>query len=487
MNSNQGLHIMKKKWINKLFIGMATLGLSSLTFAEPISHPNMKEIVEVKVETDANKYLTTPCVIKEVGNGSTEIKTPIIECHYVLNGSEYHYKFERYKKLSKQILKDINIVQTVQKQPESIYKLIIDNVSYFNLFYTIDDIEQSLDYIEQDKIHLIKDDFYQINDPKETISNMLNNKLQDADYFINNSATNYYDSGIMTYIQDQYKTARIVKPKNYNLDDLFNEIWNGLSDVDRQKNVKLIEKYFSKFAMEKDVKLQSISKAISGYNGTVPDDYDVFKNTIVIMSFPKTVLNNSMKNGSEYVENNKYQKLFYLLGFSLLAFVLALGMIGVFYIVSVFILCIILFLFELYKTYINNKKEKYVVLDAKAQPYQNSIQKPDISKVEELINQVELVKNSFKTIGYEYELDTEILDMMTRFNLLKEAVYSEMNRIDWANNNNIDIIQQYQTVIDSYIEVMDNEYSKIKEKFDNVMKKDVEDRIKNIQIIQDSK
>ena len=136
------------------------------------------------------------------------------------------------------------------------------------------------------------------------------------------------------------------------------------------------------------------------------------------------------------------------------------------------------------------KKQKNVVIDGQgrqAEPYQNPIQKPDISKVEELINQVELVKNSFKTISYEYELDTEILDMMTRFNLLKEAVYSEMNRIDWANNTNIDITQQYQTVIDRYIEVMDNEYSKIKEKFNNVMKKDVEDRIKNIQIIQDSK
>ena len=50
---------MKKKWINKLFIGMATLGLSSLTFSEPHSHPNMKEIVEVKVETGTNKYLVT--------------------------------------------------------------------------------------------------------------------------------------------------------------------------------------------------------------------------------------------------------------------------------------------------------------------------------------------------------------------------------------------------------------------------------------------
>ena len=456
---------------------MATLGLSSLTFAEPISHPNMKEIVEVKVETDANKYLVTPCVAKEVVDASTGIKTPIIECHYILNSNEYHYKIDPYKKLSEQILDDI---ETVQKQPESFYKLIMDNISYFNLFYTLHDIEQSLDYIQQDKIHIIKDDFYQLMLPENIVLNMLNNKSQDVDYFIIN--TNYYDSGIMTYIQDQYKTARIVKPKNHNLDELFNEIWNGLSDVDRQKNVKLIEKYFSKFAMEKDVKLQSISKAISGYDGSVPDDYDVFKNTIVTMPFPKTVLNNSMKNGSEYVENNKYQKLFYLLGFGVLGVV----MIVVFFTVGGAICCIILYPFALYEEY----KKKHIVLDGQGrqtQPYQYPIHKPDLSKVEELINQVELVKNSFKTIGYEYELDTEILDMMTRFNLLKEAVYSEMNRIDWANNNNIDIIQQYQTVIDSYIEVMDNEHSKIKEKFDNVMKKDVEDRIKNIQIIQDSK
>lgn len=456
---------MKKKWINKLFIGMATLGLSSLTFAEPISHPNMKEIVEVKVETDANKYLVTPCVAKEVGRDLLEIKTSIIECHYILNGSEYHYKFEKYKKLSKQILEDINIVQTVQKQPESIYKLIADNISYFNLFYTIDDIEQSLDYIEQDKIHIIKDDFYQIIPLENIVLNMLNNKSQDVDYFINNSATNYYDSGTITYIQDQYKTARIVKPKNHNLDELFNEIWNGLSDVDRKKNVKLIEKYFSKFAMTKDVKVQSISKAISGYDDTVPNDYTVLKDTIVTMPFPKTILNNPIGNGSEYIQDNKNS--------SIRLFVYS----------DAFILVIVGIFYAIYLS----KREKDVVFNEKAQPYQNPIHKPDLSKVEELINQVELVKNSFKTIGYEYKLDTEILDMMTRFNLLKEAVHSEMNRIDWANNTNIDIIQQYQTVIDSYIEVMDNEYSKIKEKLDYVMKKDVEERIKNIQIIQDSK
>jgi hypothetical protein len=440
---------------------MATLGLSSLTFADSLNKPNMKETVEIKVD---NKIFTvTPCVIKEVGY-STENMTRIIECHYILNSNEYHYKIDPYKKLSEQILEDI---ETVQKQPESFYKLIMDNISYFNLFYTLHDIEQSLDYIQQDKIHIIKDDFYQLMLPENIVLNMLNNKSQDVDYFITN--TNYYDSGIMTYIQDQYKTARIVKPKNHNLDELFNEIWNGLSDVDRKKNVKLIEKYFSKFAMTKDVKVQSISKAISGYDDTVPDDYDVFKNTIVTMPFPKTILNNPIGNGSEYIQDNKDSSI------RLFVYSYILVILGAFY--------------GMIHCTFSSKKEKHVVLDtnAKAQPYQNPINKPDVSKVEELNNQVERVKNSFKTIGYEYKSDTEILDMMTRFDWLKEAVYSEMNRIDWANNTNFDITQQYQTVIDSYIEVMDNEYLKIEEKFNNVMKKDVEDRIKNIQIIQDSK
>lgn len=459
---------MKKKWINKLFICMATLGLSSFTFADSFNKPNIKEIVDIKVDT--NTFSVSPCVSVEEKTSSMKISEPMIKCHYVLNGNEYQYQFKIYEKLSKQILKDINIVQITQKQPESIYKLITDNISYFNLFYSTDDIEQSLDYIQSDKIHVIQDDFNQIYQLKERILNLLKNQeIVNTDYYIINN--NHFYAGKASYIQDQYKTIRIMNADNHNLDELFNEIWNGLSDVDRQKNVKLIEQYFSKFAMEKDVQAISIAKAISGYDGTVPNDYTVLKDTIVTMPFPKTILNNLMGTKSEYIQNiNQRDELF---KFSVIWIVLMIS-------------------FAAFDRILQNyfEKQKHIVLDGQgrqAQPHQNPIHKPDLSKVEELINQVELVKNSFKTIGYEYELDTEILDMMTRFNLLKEAVYSEMNRIDWANNTNFDITQQYQTVIDRYIEVMDNEYSKIKEKFDNVMKKDVEDRIKNIQIIQDSK
>ena len=436
---------------------MATLGLSSLTFADSVNKPNIKEIVEIKVD---NKIFTvTPCVVKKVGY-STENMTPRIECHYILNGNEYHYKIEPYEKLSKQIFEDI---ETVQKQPESFYKLIIDNISYFNLFYTTDDIERSLDYIQPNKTHVINDNFFQLYQLKEKILNLLENQeILDADYSIINN--HHFYVGKASYIQDQYKTIRIMKTDNYNFDELFQEIWGSLSDVDKQKNVKLIEKYFSKFAMEKDVKFQSIS----GYDGTFPDDYDVFKNTIVTMPSPKTILNNQMETESDYVQNINQRDV--LFKFSVISIVLMISFAA---------------LGRILKNYF--EKQKHIVLDGQAQPYQNPIQKPDISKVEELNNQVERVKNSFKTIGYEYKSDTEILDMMTRFDLLKEAVYSEMNRIDWANNTNFDITQQYQTVIDRYIEVMDNEYLKIKENLDNVIKKDVEDRIKNIQIIQDSK
>lgn len=455
---------MKNKWMNKLFMCVAILGLSSLTFADSVNKPNIKETVEIKVDTKI--FTVTPCVVKEVGY-STENMNPRIECHYILNGNEYHYKIEPYEKLSKQILEDI---ETVKKQPESFYKLIMDNISYFNLFYTTDDIERSLDYIQPNKTHVIIDTFLQIYQLKEKILNLLENQeILDADYSIINNHRFYV--GKASYIQDQYKTIRIMKTDNYKLDELFQEIWGSLSDVDKQKNVKLIEQYFSKFAMEKDMQVKSVSKVMSEYDGTVPNDYTVLKDTIVTMPFPKTILNNSMENGSEDVQNMNPRDV--LFNFSVI------------WIVFWIVLMISRVALELLQHYF--KKQKHIVLDGQAQPYQNQIPKPDISKVEELINQVELVKNSFKTIGYEYKLDTEILDMMTRFNLLKEAVHSEMNRIDWANNTNFDITQQYQTVIDRYIEVMDKEYSKIKEKFDNVIKKDVENRIKNIQIIQDLK
>ena len=151
----------------------------------------------------------------------------------------------------------------------------MDNISYFNLFYTTDDIERSLDYIQPNKTHVINDTFLQIYQLKEKILNLLENQeILDADYSIINN--HHFYVGKASYIQDQYKTIRIMKTDNYKFDELFQEIWGSLSDVDKQKNVKLIEQYFSKFAMGKDVKFQSIS----GYDGTVPDDYDVFKNTI---------------------------------------------------------------------------------------------------------------------------------------------------------------------------------------------------------------
>lgn len=107
---------------------------------------------------------------------------------------------------------------------------------------------------------------------------------------------------------------------------------------------------------------------------------------------------------------------------------------------------------------------------------------PNMSEVDKLTKQIESIKNDFKIINHE--VDNSIFN---QFNLLKKNLYLEYEKINWKENTNKEISEKYQTVIDSYVEAMDNEYLKIKEKFNNVMKKDVEDRIKNIQIIQDSK
>lgn len=107
---------------------------------------------------------------------------------------------------------------------------------------------------------------------------------------------------------------------------------------------------------------------------------------------------------------------------------------------------------------------------------------PNMSEVDKLTKQIESIKNDFKIINHE--VDNSIFN---QFNLLKKNLYLEYEKISWKENTNKEISEKYQTVIDSYVEAMDNEYLKIKEKFNNVMKKDVEDRIKNIQIIQDSK
>ena len=91
-----------------------------------------------------------------------------------------------------------------------------------------------------------------------------------------------------------------------------------------------------------------------------------------------------------------------------------------------------------------------------------------MSEVVKLTKQVESIKNSFKVINYE--VDDSIF---VKFEFLKDAVYARINKIDWQNNKNPELVKKYQTVVDSYVEKLDDEYLNIKKQFDDIIDNDI--------------
>ena len=101
-----------------------------------------------------------------------------------------------------------------------------------------------------------------------------------------------------------------------------------------------------------------------------------------------------------------------------------------------------------------------------------------MSEVVKLTKQVESIKDSFKVINYE--VDDSIF---VKFEFLKDTVYARINKIDWQNNKNPELVKKYQTVVDSYVEKLDNEYLNIKKQFDDIVDNDVKHEIDNVSLI----
>lgn len=101
-----------------------------------------------------------------------------------------------------------------------------------------------------------------------------------------------------------------------------------------------------------------------------------------------------------------------------------------------------------------------------------------MSEVVKLTKQVESIKDSFKVINYE--VDDSIF---VKFEFLKDTVYARINKIDWQNNKNPELVKKYQTVVDSYVEKLDNEYLNIKKQFDDIVDNDVKHEINNVSLI----
>lgn len=103
---------------------------------------------------------------------------------------------------------------------------------------------------------------------------------------------------------------------------------------------------------------------------------------------------------------------------------------------------------------------------------------PNMSEVVKLTKQVESIKDGFKVINYE--VDDSIF---VKFEFLKDTVYARINKIDWQNNKNPELVKKYQAVVDSYVEKLNDEYLNIKKQFDNIVDNDVKHEIDNVSLI----
>ena len=63
------------------------------------------------------------------------------------------------------------------------------------------------------------------------------------------------------------------------------------------------------------------------------------------------------------------------------------------------------------------------------------------------------------------------------------TVYARINKIDWQNNNNPELVTKYQTVVDSYVKKLDDEYLNIKKQFDDIVDNNVKYEIDNVILI----
>jgi hypothetical protein len=103
---------------------------------------------------------------------------------------------------------------------------------------------------------------------------------------------------------------------------------------------------------------------------------------------------------------------------------------------------------------------------------------PNMSEVVKLTKQVESIKDSFKVINYE--VDDYIF---VKFEFLKDTVYARINKIDWQNNKNPELVKKYQAVVDSYVGKLNDEYLNIKKQFDDIVDNDVKHEIANVNLI----
>lgn len=462
--------------IGKSIILFISLGLSSLTFANNTTWIETNDTSPSKTNTapssydlistensnsttlhDVNYFSVIPCAVKLDDRDK-------IKCHYMLNENEYRYEFDVNRFLLNQLKENID---KVRAQP--LKRLIAENIYYFSLFYSMDDINTSLNYIDNEfKVYQNQDGItLRLTTPditKELTTNQYavsvdGYKFIDKDSNDNSNIINTEDYKF-TFIQDAHKTNLFIKPAKISLQDFFNLVFDNLSKNDIYDNAKIIERYFNTVQFHYNDNMIPVN--LSQYYKRPTN----FKSEAIL---DKIVLPKSFDNEPQKVVINEDLK------------EIGKGINGMF--TGLLILSV---LFVISKIVSHVKNETRAPVFPKVESDFASIENiPDLSEIENLIQKVESIKQDFKNIKYDYELDDTLSVIFNNINLLKESFYSDFNEINWQENKNLDIVKEFQSVIDNYVESMNNEYLKIKERFDVILKGKMTEKLDNIKIIKD--
>lgn len=109
--------------------------------------------------------------------------------------------------------------------------------------------------------------------------------------------------------------------------------------------------------------------------------------------------------------------------------------------------------------------------------------KPDIKEIATLVEKATLLKNDFKNIHDQVEINPT---MFVKFDFLKTDFYEELSKIDWNKNQNKLLVEKYQLLVNHYADEMNNELKKIEDEFAKAVTENVNQVVEKIEIIKNS-
>ena len=155
-------------------------------------------------------------------------------------------------------------------------------------------------------------------------------------------------------------------------------------------------------------------------------------------------------------------------------FKIGISILGIIFVIS----CIIPFILP-----ISNKKHKTIKDDEAEENIIQAGLKPDIKEIEDLVEKIALLKNDFKNIHNQVEINPT---MFVKFDLLKTNFYDELSKIDWNKNQNKLLVEKYQLLVNHYADEMNNELKKIEDEFAKVVTENINQVVEKIEIIKNS-